>query len=361
MNYFFKTRRTIMTNSTTKFETPTILSFEAKLLCSDAVMHSGNWTDIDAAEKWNPIKIEEKSVRGTKSHWQASGSEEHKDHAKFLQDIAQANPQTVDNAALPLDADTLKINWTLRILGNLDKSSACNKPEYDDKLSGLIRGYAEESEFDELAKRYAINIVNGRFLWRNRVGADEVKILVYLEGEKEPLDFNAYDYALNDFDSNDDKLKKLTKVIQNGLSDMTGQKFTFIKIVAFSKLGNGQQVYPSQDMNMEKSEKGKVLYKLNADTDNEIAAMHSQKIGNAIRTIDNWHSQATKSGPIAIEPYGSVTVRGQAYRPLNNGSFYRVLENWMNDKEPNEREKHYMIATLIRGGVFSGEKKEKKK
>ena len=348
-----------MSKNTTKFETPTILAFEAKLLCSDAVMHSGNWQNMDAIEKWKPIKIEEKSVRGTKSHWQASGSEEHKDHAKFLQDIAQANPQTVDNAALPFDADTLKIAWTLRVLGNLAQSSACNNPEYDEKLSMLIKGYGEEHQFDELAKRYAINIANGRFLWRNRIGAEKVKISVYLEGENDPLKFNAYDFKLSDLDSNDDNINKLSSVIKQGLSDNTGEKFTFIKIVAFSKLGNGQQVYPSQDMNMEKGEKGKVLYKLNVNTDHEIAAMHSQKIGNAIRTIDNWHSQADRSGPIAIEPYGSVTVRGQAYRPLNNGSFYKVLENWMNDKEPADPEKHYMMATLIRGGVFSGETKKK--
>lgn len=348
-----------MTKKPTKFETPTILAFEAKLLCSDAVMHSGNWQNIKSVEKLEPIKIEEKSVRGTKSHWQASGSEEHKDHAKFLQDIAQANPQTVDNAALPFDADTLKVSWTLRVLGNLERSSACNNPEYDKKLSALIKSYGEDYQFDELAKRYAINIANGRFLWRNRIGAEEVNILVYLEGEDKPLEFNAYDFKLSDFDSNDSNITKLSSIIKQGLSDNTGEKFSFIKIVAFSKLGNGQQVYPSQDMNMEKSEKGKVLYKLNADTDNEIAAMHSQKIGNAIRTIDNWHSQSDKSGPIAIEPYGSVTVRGQAYRPLNNGSFYKVLENWMNDNEPTDSEKHYMMATLIRGGVFSGETKKK--
>ncbi len=350
-----------MTKEETKFETPTILSFEAKLLCSDAVMHSGNWQDIDNIDKWNPLKIEEKPVRGTKSHWQAGGSEDHKDHAKFLQDIAEANPQTVDNAALPFDADTLKVSWTLRVLGSLAQSSACNNPKYDEKLSALIKEYSENYQFDELAKRYAINIANGRFLWRNRIGAEEVKILVYLEGEKDPLEFSAYDFKLFNLDSNDEDVNKLLSVIKQGLGDNTGEKFTFIKIVAFSKLGNGQQVYPSQDMNMEKSKKGKVLYKLNAATDNEIAAMHSQKIGNAIRTIDNWHSQANKSGPIAIEPYGSVTVRGQAYRPLNNGSFYKVLENWMNDKETTDSEKHYMIATLIRGGVFSGEKKDSKK
>lgn len=350
-----------MSKNIMNFATPTILAFEAKLLCSDAIMHSGNWLNINSAEEWQPIKIEEKSVRGTKSHWQASGSDEHKDHAKFLQDIAQANPQTLDNAALPFNADTLKVSWTLRVLGNLAQSSACNNPEYDGKLGTLINGYSEEHQFDELAKRYATNIANGRFLWRNRIGAENVRILVYLEEEKDPLEFNAYDFKLSNFDNNDSDLNKLASVIKQGLSDTTGEKFTFIKVIAFSKLGNGQQVYPSQDMNMEKSEKGKVLYKLNTNSDNEIAAMHSQKIGNAIRTIDNWHSQADKSGPIAIEPYGSVTVRGRAYRPLNNGSFYKVLENWMNDKEPNDPEKHYMIATLIRGGVFSGEKKDKKK
>jgi len=348
-----------MTKNTTKFETPTILAFEAKLLCSDAVMHSGNWANRNDQKKWQPIKVEEKSVRGTKSHWQASGSESHKDHAKFLQDIAQANPQTVDNAALPFDTDTLKISWSLRVLGNLDKSSACNDPKYDEKLGGLIKSYSQEYQFDELAKRYAVNIANGRFLWRNRVGAEEVQILVYLDGENEPLEFSAYDFKLSDFESADEKLKKLASVIKQGLIDSTGEKFVFLKIVAFSKLGDGQQVYPSQDMNMEKSEKSKVLYKLNAGADSEIAAMHSQKIGNAIRTIDNWHSQAESSGPIAIEPYGSVTVRGQAFRPLNNGSFYKVLENWMNDKEPTDEEKHYMMATLIRGGVFSGESKKK--
>ena len=219
----------VKAKQSSKFDTPTILSFEAKLLCSDAMMHSGNWQDKDSEEIWQPIKIEEKSVRGTKSHWQAGGSEDHNDHAKFLQDIAQANPQTVDNAALPFDMDTLKISWTLRILGNLEQSSACNNPDYDDKLKELIKAYGEEYQFDELAKRYAINIANGRFLWRNRIGAEKVKIWVYIEEEKEPLKFDAYDFQLSGFDSNNQDINALAHVIKQGLSDCTGERFTFIK------------------------------------------------------------------------------------------------------------------------------------
>jgi len=40
--------------------------------------------------------------------------------------------------------------------------------------------------------------------------------------------------------------------------------------------------------------------------------MHSQKIGNALRTIDTWYEKSKESGPIAIEAYGSVTPQGEA-------------------------------------------------
>lgn len=95
---------------------------------------------------------------------------------------------------------------------------------------------------------------------------------------------------------------------------------------------------------------------------NEIAALHSQKVGNALRTIDTWYPDATELGlgPIAVEPYGSVTSRGKAYRqPKVKMDFYTLLDNWVvKGKAPEEVEQqHYVMATLIRGGVF-GEKGE---
>ena len=40
--------------------------------------------------------------------------------------------------------------------------------------------YIEKYEFSELANRYATNIENGRFLWRNRVGAEHVEVQIKL-------------------------------------------------------------------------------------------------------------------------------------------------------------------------------------
>jgi CRISPR-associated protein Csy3 len=84
--------------------------------------------------------------------------------------------------------------------------------------------------------------------------------------------------------------------------------------------------------------------------------MHSQKVGNALRSIDTWYEEADSNGPIAVEPYGSVTTQGKAYRQPRNKSkddFYSLLDAWvLKDKVPPLEQQHFVIATLIRGGVF---------
>lgn len=345
-----------MTTETTdkKLTTASVLAFESKLANSDAIMMSGNWEDIKDNQKWVAIKVEEKSVRGTISNRLKSSDPKFKDPAKLDAEVTKANLQTVDNAALPFDTDTLKVSFTLRVLGDLATPSACNDPDYQEKLSSTINNYIDQHQFDELALRYASNIANGRFLWRNRVCAEKIEIHVNFDNET--IVFDAYKNPLNEFPDTknaSENITKLATVIKKGL---TGESYSFVKIDAYIKLGQGQTVYPSQEMVMkgDSGDKSKYLYKLN-----DIAAMHSQKIGNALRTIDTWHSEADTVGPIAIEPYGSVTNRGKAYRSIKNGDFYSLLDNWiLKDKEPELEQQHYVMAILVRGGVFGASGKE---
>ena len=200
-----------------------------------------------------------------------------------------------------------------------------------------------------MATRYANNIANGRFLWRNRVGAESLCIKV--KHGKEIWIFNAYDYSLNEFspspDDSDHPFAQLLAVIQNGLQ---GDGFEYLEITAFAKLGLGQHVWPSQEMVMgiPKGEKTKILFKLN-----DCAAMHSEKIGNALRTIDTWYADDANARAIAVEPYGSVTSRGEAHR-ISKNDFYTLFHKWLKDDEIPAEQQHYVIATLIRGGVFGG-------
>ena len=79
-----------------------------------------------------------------------------------------------------------------------------------------------------------------------------------------------------------------------------------------------------------------------------------------MRTIDTWYEDVDGIGPIAIEPYGSVTSQGKAYRQVKQKiDFYSLLDNWvLHNKEPEAGNQHYVMATLIRGGVFGSSDKE---
>jgi CRISPR-associated protein Csy3 len=313
---------------------PELLAFDRKLEVSDALMTAGNWIDINSPEKWQGIHLNDKRNRATKSQFGASEK-----------DMTEANLVHGDEAALPFDCDTLKVSFTLRILGNLSPS-ICNDLKYQQTLTEIISAYKENYGFTELANRYANNIANARFLWRNRVGAEKIYVQVKYNGEKLG-EFLAYDYNRFSFTESKEgtELFELAKIIKQGLSE---DSFTYLEIDAFAKLGRGQMVYPSQEMvlGIPKGEKSKYLFQLNG-----VAAMHSQKLGNALRTIDTWYS-TEEIEPIAIEPYGSVTNRGTAYRPSKN-DFYTLLKKWtLDNKEIELNQQHYVMAVLVRGGVF---------
>ena len=340
-------------------KTASVLAFERKLDPSDALFSAGQWDDRHTGEAWPAVEVREKSVRGTISNRLKTKDQ---DPAKLDASIQSPNLQTVDVAMLPSDADTLKVRFTLRILGGAGTPSACNNSDYQHKLLETVQSYAEGLGFAELARRYAINLANGRFLWRNRVGAEAVEVQVrQLQNghAAKHWTFNALDFSLRDFATpaaSSAALNELAQVIEAGLS---GQAYALLEIVAFVRAGDGQEVFPSQELILDrgdkKGQKSKTLY-----TVGDVAAMHSQKIGNALRTIDTWYPDEEGLGPIAVEPYGSVTSQGKAYRqPKEKLDFYNLLDGWvLKDKVPAAEQQHYVMANLIRGGVFGESEKD---
>lgn len=331
-----------------EIKTASVLAFERKLDPSDALFYAGNWNDRENNQAWKPIEIIEKSVRGTISNRLKTKDQ---DPAKLDAAIENPNLQTVDVASLPADADTLKVVFTLRVLPGTGKPSACNDADYQAKLLQTVQAYVTGNGFAALAKRYAANVANGRFLWRNRVGAESVEVQVSHLRDGQAVSswtFDALNLSLRNFDNNNHDLDALAKVVEQGLA---GTQHVLLRINAFVRVGTGQEVFPSQELILERGrgDKSKTLYEVN-----KVAAIHSQKIGNALRTIDTWYEGADELGPIAIEPYGSVTTQGKAYRqPKQKMDFYNLLDAWvLKDKTPELDQQHYVVATLIRGGVF---------
>lgn len=345
-----------------KIATASVLAFERKLDPSDAVFHAGLWADQAHANAWAPVTLREKPVRGTISNRLKTKDA---DPAKLDAAIQNPNLQTVDVATLPSDTDTLRVRFTLRVLAGAGTPSACNSAPYQAKLLNTVKGYVDASGFTELAQRYAANLANGRFLWRNRVGAENVQVIVeqLKDGKaQKSWSFDALALDMRALDAINSEVKALGQTIANGL---TGKEHVLLQVTAFVRVGAGQEVFPSQELILDQKarktddgklvKKSKTLYAVSG-----VAGMHSQKIGNAIRSIDTWYEGAEEQGPIAVEPYGSVTTQGKAYRqPKQKMDFYTLLDSWLlKDQVPPLEQQHFVMAVLVRGGVFGDAGKE---
>ena len=337
--------------TTSTIKTASVLAFERKLDPSDALFAAGTWEQRSASHNWPAVEVRTKSVRGTISNRLKTKDQ---DPAKLDAAIENPNLQTVDVATLPANADTLKVSFTLRVLGGAGTPSACNNSDYQRKLLDTVKGYVDANGFAELARRYAYNLANGRFLWRNRLGAEQVNVQVAQVVDGQPAQtwtFDALALSLRHFDAPPEAataLAQLSALIADGLAR---SRHVLLQVTAFVRIGAGQEVFPSQELILDKAKttKSKTLYHVSG-----IAGMHSQKLGNALRSIDTWYPDAAENGPIAVEPYGSVTTQGKAYRqPRPKDDFYSLFDNWLiKDQVPALDQQHFVMATLIRGGVF---------
>lgn len=334
---------------------PAVLAFEKKLVPSDGYLSGTTW--VNRYYSSIPLAINSKSVRGTISN--RLDKKLLDDLDKLNHAIENPNPQEVDSCSLGVDQDTLKIQFSLKVLGNVGNPSACNDSDFQKSLVQLSQEYAKQYGFAELGKRYALSLATGRFFWRNRIGAEKLEIHVRDMINTKDWIFDGYQYSIKHFDCDDSKVNELGNVIGSALADPKG--LLLLEIEAYAKIGKSQEVYPSEEMVLGKmrdqNEKSKILYSVDGQ-----AALHSQKIGNAIRTIDSWYPSFAESGvgPIPIEIYGAVTTLGTAFRnPGTKSDFYSLFDSYvLGEKDLSEDEKHYVMAVLIRGGVFGASSKE---
>jgi CRISPR-associated protein Csy3 len=334
-----------------KNDIASVLAFEKKLVPSDGFLYGTTWDKRISEDR--PLQLLEKSVRGTISNRLNKKLQD--DPAKLDAEVEKPNLQTVDSCALGIDQDTLKVHFTLKVLSNVEQPSACNNSSFQDSYTKAAKAYVKREGFKELAKRYAINIANARFLWRNRVGAEKIEVIVKdsLNYDDATWTFDSTDFSIRDFDTQDNKIDALSEKIAQALSGEI--PFLLLDINACAKIGFAQEVYPSEELVLDKgnskSKKSRILYHING-----VAGIHSQKIGNALRTIDTWYPAygEVNTGPIAIEPYGAVTNLGIAYRnPKNKSDFFTLFDKFaLGEKLSTKEEEHYVMAVLIRGGVF---------
>ena len=229
-----------------KIALASVLAFEKKLVPSDGFLYGTSWEKRQTEEE--PIALIEKSVRGTISNRLKAAVKN--DPMKLNAEVEKANLQTVDSASLKLDQDTLKLRFTLKVLSGVQHPSVCNEEEHGRGISKMVEDYIEESGFSELAHRYATKIASGRFFWRNRVGAEKVEVIVRVKPSGETMTFDGYDYSLKNFDKHSPDLDQLSARIADALCGRIS--YLLLEIEACVLMGHGQEVYPSEELILDK-------------------------------------------------------------------------------------------------------------
>jgi CRISPR-associated protein Csy3 len=329
--------------------TASVLAFDRRLSSSNAIFYGVDWKKRGQS-KGRPLPVMEKSVRGVIDH-RLKGNQESQTHVEA--DIENANPQRVDYCTLGMDEDTLRVRFNVQVAGKIEPC-ACNNQEVARKVNSMVEQAAGENIFSELCRRYTTNLANGRFLWRNRLGAENIEIKISMN--EEDFDFDALSFKPWEFDETNENINKIGK---NMVEVLTGAKsHVNLCIDACVKKFPGLEVFPSQELVIDKSRdksrgrKSKFLFEAETET-GKAAALHPQKVTNAIHTIDNWYSKEDVH-PISVNAYGAVTNQGRAYRQPKENDFYTLFDKavaqGIESIEPDARK--YVMAMLVRGGVF---------
>ncbi|MBB4865313.1 CRISPR-associated protein Csy3 [Pseudomonas nitritireducens] len=349
---------------TTMIELPTMLNYRRSIEQGRGLMFA--CSDDQGAGK-QPIIVEERGVRATKAydvHGQKDKKGSVEDHlAKAL----QPNPQRTECAFMPEDKPFLMVDFDVKYLPQSLAPHMANNLEIHRLLLALTKGYAAKGGYDFLGQKYVVPLACGRWMWRNNETATSKRIIVEVNTHslQEKFEFTpSYNtFTLEQMSPEDQvKAKKLGTLIGKALS-RTGLPL-HTRVTAFYEMGRGMQAYPSQEMLMDKPDNApsRLLYKVNDICRNQ-GAFHEQKLGNALRIIDEWHGHED-FGVQAVEPLGVVSTHQISTRVAEKRDFYSLMRSllptWVQELSSSKSleevtsvdDLHYVIAVLIRGGAF---------
>ena len=342
---------------------PGVLSFQRGFIISDGLFYS---VLEDATEY--PVDVVRHGIRGTQNINNDAVTE-------------VSNIQTTETAKTDSKAIGAKVSFGLRVLPISDTLFACAGSDVQairQALDGFIERAITSEGLQEVARRYARNLLNGRWLWRNRILGSTITVTVSGKG-MQPMTCDAIRVPLQHFENYSEAEQTLGRMIAENMIGDTDISLEISAVINFGFTG-AVELFPSQNY-VENKPKGfaRPLYKVGHPepantkdgalirfTDTRImgqAALRDQKIGNALRTIDTWYpSHASHGKPIPVEPNGANLDAQLFFRREGQdkkSSAFELMKR-INQVDPNSPDGMFLIASLMRGGVFSESEKAEK-
>ncbi len=358
---------------TTLKKLPGVLAFNRCHVVTDAEMFSRLTDGIDV-----PIPVIRHGIRGTQNVNDGKGNESQKVAAGGARSIS--NIQITETAKLDPNANAMIVRFGIAMLdigGSLDSCVGTDRENgrmMRQTIDDFVTRAKQSQGIVEIALRYARNIANGRWLWRNRAIAANIQITVSKKSDGERLaTFDAKSVPRNEFG---DYASEEHAVAAELVRQMRGESLDGLEVEAVvnMRVSGNVEVFPSQNY-VERKPDGfsRPLYKIghpeqpelktpSSFTDTRItgyAAIRDQKLFNAIRTIDTWYPDYKETGfPIPVEPLGANLSQQEFYRRGKQSSFEMMKR--LVQIDPDTPEGMFCIAALDRGGVYGESDKAEK-
>mgnify|MGYP001614956137 FL=1 len=240
----------------------------------------------------------------------------------------------------------------------------CSNPDVLRVMIGLAQAYQRLGGYNELARRYSANVLRGIWLWRNQyTQGTKIEIKTSLGSTYHIPDARRLSWSGDWPELEQKQLEQLTSEMAKALSQP--DIFWFADVTASLKTGFCQEIFPSQKFT-ERPDDHSVASRQLATvecSDGQLAAcINPQKIGAALQKIDDWWANDADL-PLRVHEYGANHEALTALRhPATGQDFYHLLtkaEQFVTVLESSEGggvelpgEVHYLMAVLVKGGLF---------
>lgn len=344
---------------------PSTFAFSRLSVVTDALMYSG--IEHDGQMEQKPLHVIRHKILGTKNS----------DDPR--------NPQSIESAKLDPEARHLIVQFSIKMTpleqglhslmskGARNATAIAKDRELRAALDAFYQGCLDSDAIEQVMYRYARNILNGRWLWRNRaLAADIIVKATSVEGLD--VQARALEVPMNHFNDFSEAERELARALAQGLR---GESLAPIQVTAQLDMGfsGAVEVFPSQCFTLVQAKKveddvnvSRMLYYVGASEPLNMndprlyeasqrmgqAAIRDAKVGNALRTIDDWYPGFEEfKRIIAIEPMGANLTEGFLFRTGEDASAFSLMKR-VHLIEPTSDQGLFLLGCLIRGGVFSG-------
>lgn len=311
-----------------------------------------------------PLPVEVNKINGQKGNFSEGYDARFRAKKTETKELAYGNPQTIEACYVPPMVEELLCRFSLRVEASSLAPNGCDCPRANRWLIKLAEGYKQAGGFQELARRYAKNILMGSWLWRNQQTlGTEIEVITSSGNRYSIEDARQLSWQSKWSGSDAKTLASLSFEMAEALSDPT--HYWFATITAKMKVAFCQEIHPSQEFteNREPGIPSKQLAKVKCRDGGLAASFHAEKIGAALQTIDDWWDDDADM-PLRVHEYGANKQSIVALRhPVTGRDFYQHLRCTayfirqlrrcqLGDGTDVPSEIHYMMSVLIKGGLF---------